>query len=103
MIAAFPLFVIDSVGPYLYKYHEQVYALETELGAEQFFLKNDFDTDLKASVNQDKADLVKYIIPRIKEHVRALAPEEKQEYAKLLIELLDDYLEYVAARPGGPK
>jgi hypothetical protein len=102
VIAVSPLFVIDSVGPYLYKYHVQIYALEAEPGAmERFFLENDFDTELKASVNQEKADLVKYVIPRAKEYVRTLAPEAKREYGLLIVALLDDYLEYLAARPAG--
>jgi hypothetical protein len=93
-----PLFVIGAVGPYLYSYREQIYALAAPGdAAEVFFLENNFDTELQASVSQEKADMVSYIIPKAKECARALPPAEKQQYKDLVIELLDDYVEYLAA------
>jgi hypothetical protein len=95
VIAVDPLFVIDAVGPYLYSYREQIYNLDEN--AEAFFLENDFDTELKASVNQEKADMVSYLIPKAKECARTLPPNEKEEYKALVVSLLDDYIEYLAA------
>jgi hypothetical protein len=95
VIAVDPLFVIDSVGPYLNNYREQIYNLDEK--AESFFLENDFDTELKASVNQEKADMVSYLIPKAKECARTLPPNEKEEYKALVVALLDDYIEYLAA------
>jgi hypothetical protein len=95
VIAVDPLFVIDAVGPYLYSYREQIYNLDEN--AEAFFLENDFDAELKASVNQEKADMVSYLIPKAKECARALPPNEKEEYKALVVSLLDDYIEYLAA------
>ena len=92
VIAVNPLLVIDTVGPYLYSYREQIYNLD-----EAFFLENDFDAELKASVDQDKADMVSYLIPKAKECARTLPPNEKEEYKALVVSLLDDYIEYLAA------
>ena len=93
-----PLFVIESVGPYLYTYREQVYALEGKGSTEEFFLERSYDTELKASVDQEKADLVQYIIPKAKECARALTPDRKREYIELIVGLLDEYIEYLAAK-----
>jgi hypothetical protein len=92
VIAVSPLFVIDTVGPYLYRYREQIYQ-----GAEAFFIENSFDAELKACIDQEKADMVSYIIPRAKECARALPADEKEQYKELVVALLDDYLEYLAA------
>jgi hypothetical protein len=88
-----PLLVINEVGPYLYSYRDQLYAFD-----EEFFLENTFDDELKASVNQEKADMVSYIIPKAKECARALPPAEKEEYKAIVISLLDDYIEYLAMK-----
>jgi hypothetical protein len=96
-IAIDPLFVINSVGPYLYSYRAQIYNLSTPDGsAESFFLENSFDNEIKASVDQNKADMVSYIIPKAKECARTLPPGEKQEYKNLVIAMLDEYIEYLA-------
>ena len=96
-----PLYVIDTVGPYLYAYRDQIFALnDPAAGArmEDFFLENSFDAELQASVVQETADLVSYVIPKLKERVRALPPEEKRQYKELVIALLDDYIEYLAEK-----
>jgi hypothetical protein len=98
VIAVDPLFVIDAVGPYLYNYRDQIYNLDEN--AESFFLENSFDTELKASINQEKADMVGYIIPKVKECARTLPADEKEQYKALVVALLDDYVEYLAARAG---
>jgi len=98
-----PLFVIEAVGPYLYQYREQIYALtdKSKVGAiEAFFMENTFDSELKTSVNQEKADMVSYIIPKAKECARSLQPADKQQYIDIVVALLDDYIEYLAERAG---
>lgn len=97
VIAIEPIFVIKNVGPYLYSYREQIYNLNScENDSENFFLENAFDTELKEGVNQEKVDMVSYIIPRAKECARTLPPAEKAEYKALVIALLDDYIEYLS-------
>jgi hypothetical protein len=94
-----PLYVIDLVGKYLYDYRTQVYALESGgAEAEQFFLKNEYDSELQAGVNREKVDLVNYIMPKMKECVNVLSEEEKAEYKRLVVSLLDNYVEYLSAR-----
>jgi hypothetical protein len=95
VIAVDPLFVINTVGPYLYSYREQIYNLDDK--AEAFFLENDYDAELKASVNEEKADMVSYLIPKAKECVRTLPPDEREEYKELIVSMLDAYIEHLAA------
>lgn len=92
-----PLFVIDSVGPYLYRYRDKIYSLEKDNSAVEFFMENTYDTELKAGVNTEKVDLVMYIIPKAKESARALPPGAMADYTRLVVDLLDIYIEYLAA------
>lgn len=93
-----PLFVINEVGPYLYHYREQIYNLNDDNTSENFFLENNYDTELKTSINRDKADMVSYIIPKAKECARNLPPHDMTEYKNYIIGLLDDYIDYLATR-----
>ena len=95
VIALEPLKVINSVGPYLYKYRDQIY--NTDENSEDFFLENSFDAELNAEMNKEKVDMVSYIIPKTKECARNLPKAEKEEYKALVIALLDDYVEYLIA------
>ena len=95
-----PLFVINLAGPYLYKYRSQVYALvdQNKSGAaEEFFLENSYDADLKASVDQERADLVACILPKAKDCARGLEANEKRQYINIIVGLLDSYVEYLSA------
>jgi hypothetical protein len=99
VIAMDPLFVIESVGPYLLQYRAQIYELETNSsGVVAFFMDNTYDSELKASVKSEKADLVKYIIPKAKECMRSLGDEGRKPYIDLVVRLLDNYIEYKVAR-----
>jgi len=93
-----PRFVIESVGPLLYKYRDQIFSSD-ERSAELFFLSNDFEAEL-ASVDRDKADLAASLIPRLKDGARSLPPSEKTVFRSRVAELLDDYIEYLAAISG---
>lgn len=94
-----PVQVIEKVGNNLFKYKDQIYNLTS--GSEDFFMENDFDVEVKAAVGRDaeKADMVQYIIPKIKECAKALPAEEKNRYKAMVIELLDEYIEYMTTRP----
>lgn len=85
-----PEVVLGEVGPILYKYREQIYS-----GDLRFFLENEYEDHYANAVNQEKVDLCLYIIPKIKEAVRSLGPEDVKNYHKRITALLDSYVEYV--------
>lgn len=86
-----PIFIIDAVGPYLYRYREGIYA-----GDADFFIENDYDAELKKSVNAEKADLVSYIIPKVKGAWKVSDAGQREAYKVTVQALLDVYLEYLA-------
>ena len=88
-INANPPFVMGAVGPYLYDYRTKIYA-----GDEGFFLENEYDAEIKAGVNEEKVELTKYIIPKIKEAWKKLTTEERKDYKSTVSTLLDDYVDY---------
>jgi hypothetical protein len=90
-IDQWPMFIIEQVGPYLYRYQEQIYA-----GNEAFFLDTDYDQDLRKSVDQGRAELAAYIIPKAKEAAKGLNAEERAEYHQMAQDMLDDYIEFLA-------
>jgi hypothetical protein len=95
VISIDPLLAIKKVGPHLYRYRTQIYGFGS--GGEQFFLADSFDEELKANVARDKADMVSYIIPRVKECFRSLTGPEKEQYKTIVTEMLDSFVEYTAA------
>lgn len=86
-----PLGVVNTVGPYLYKYRDQIYNFDSNV--EEFFMANNFDTELMEGVEQERVDLAAYIIPVVKEIARDLPREEKQPYIDAVVNMLDHYLE----------
>lgn len=88
-----PLFIIELAGAYLYRYQEKIYARD-----DAFFLENDYDRELKETANKERADAAQYLLPRVKECARTLTPAEKARYMDLVIEMLDDYVEFAAGR-----
>jgi len=91
-IALDPLFVVNTVGSYLYKYRDEIVNFNDD--TERFFMQNDFDDELKAGVDSEKVDLTAYIIPRAKEIARDLSAQEKQELIDIVTDLLADYTDY---------
>jgi len=86
-----PILIIDAVGPYLYKFKDGIYA-----GDADFFIENDYDAEIKQSVNAEKADLTLYIIPKVKTAWLESGPDEREAYKETVQALLDTYLDYLA-------
>ena len=85
-----PAVVIRNIGYYLYQYREQVVARDLN-----FFISTSYDSDIQASVKQDKADFVQYLIPRVKDVVCQLDAEAQLEYSDIVLGMFDDYLTYL--------
>lgn len=90
-----PVFVIESVGPYLARYGRQIYAMRDDAAAEEFFLEQSYDAEILASPASEKRDLVTYVIPLVKRAARGLGPAERAEYRERVVTLLDLYLDYL--------
>lgn len=91
-----PLLIITRAGPYLYKYKDQIYKLNE--GGEEFFMN--LDDEIRSSAPKDKADMIDSILPKVKESVRTMPEAEKTEYKTMIIEMLDNYIEYLALSRG---
>lgn len=88
-----PLSIIDEVGPHLYKYRYEIYAENTN-----FFIENDYDSELKRNANSnnsEKINLVSYVIPKVKEAWRASDEMERSDYQETVQDLLDIYVNYL--------
>lgn len=88
-----PLLVINLVGPYLYKYKDQIYS-----GDDQFFVENDYGQELRDATSSERKEVVMAIIPKMKAVWQALDPDTKLAFQEGVVGLLDDYIEYLAAR-----
>jgi hypothetical protein len=96
-----PNLIIGTVGPYLYKYREQILAMEGGgENAREFFLDSEYKDDLRAGTDQEKVDMVVTMMPRLKNFVRALPQGGKEECSEFVIGLLDVYLEHLGAMQG---
>ncbi len=112
-----PIYVVETVGPFLYRYREKIYALDSAGGAgaageagaaeaageasaaEAFFLDTSFDDEVRAGA-PDRVRDVAYIILKTKECARGMTRGEKQGYFDAVVALLDCYVDYVAAKAG---
>ncbi len=90
-IDASPVTIIEIVGPYLWKYRKEICT-----GQAEFFMTNDYDTELQESEDAEKADIAAYIIPKVKDAWRAAKQPERDAYTETVQDLLDSYMEYVA-------
>ena len=97
-----PKMVIDVCGPYLYEYRDKIYADDVDESS-SFFVENDYDREIKNSSGGEKLELAQYIIPKMKECALTLPLDEKQQYKDLSVNLLDDYIEYIALLKLGNK
>jgi hypothetical protein len=91
-----PKAVIDICGPYLYQYRDKIYSEDVDESS-SFFIENDYDREIKENTGGEKLELAKYIIPKMKECAVSLPYDEKKQYKDFASNLLDDYIEYLAA------
>jgi len=93
-----PLIAIKNVGYYLIRYKDLIYSVDENDMATitKFFIENTYDSELKESVNKEKADLVQYIIPKAKECALKFNDERKKEYFNIIRDLLDGYIDYLS-------
>jgi hypothetical protein len=98
LVDVLPIFVIDTVGPYLYSYREQIYGGSEK--DEEFFLEHTFETEVKGLDNPESAEMVSYLIPKAKACALSMPPEDQKEYKELVISMLDDYIEYLSILNG---
>jgi hypothetical protein len=91
-----PKLVIDVCGPYLYQYRDKIYSDDVDESS-SFFIENEYDKEIKEASGGEKLELATYIIPKMKECAVSLPLEEKKQYKDFATNLLDDYIEYLAA------
>jgi hypothetical protein len=91
-----PKLVIDMCGPYLYQYRDKIYSEDVDESS-SFFIENEYDKEIKENSGGEKLELAKYIIPKMKECALSLPYDEKKQYKEFTSNLLDDYIEYMAA------
>jgi len=96
IISIDPKMVIDLCGPYLYQYRDKIYSEDVDESS-SFFIENEYDKEIKESSGGEKLELAKYIIPKMKECALSLPFDEKKQYKEFASNLLDDYIEYIAA------
>ena len=91
-----PVCAIETVGPYLYAYREQILADD-----EGFFLENDFGAELRAGADREKTGLASCVIARVKGAWGGIGPAEKRAYKETVRSLLDSYIDYLVLRLAG--
>jgi hypothetical protein len=94
-VSADPVSVIEAVGPYLYKYREQIYSADAGSAVSRL-LACDFAAELSEG-GQERTDIIRYLIPKARECAGSLSDAELVEYTDIVVAMLDDYLEYLAA------
>jgi hypothetical protein len=90
-----PMYVIDTVGPYLVKYTDEINARKYA-----FFIENSYDSELKAAVDEQKANETVALMPLIKQAFKQFSDAKKASYAKLVESMLLDYVEYRLKQAG---
>ena len=89
-----PLSAIEAAGPYLYSYRAVIYSDDGPLA---FFLDSPFDAELRAAAaGKPDAPSAAHILPIVKAVVRGLTPAQQLGYCATVVELLDDYIEFLA-------
>jgi len=93
-----PVFIIENVGRYLYKFREQILKRNGD-----FFIESEYDADFKAAADKSQVELSVYIIPKAKEAYIKLSKKEKEDYIDMVVGMLKDYIRYLAGRKLGLK
>jgi hypothetical protein len=88
-----PMFIIETMGPYLLKYREQICR-----GDHDFFISNSYDADLRDAVDEEKADMVNYLMPKLKDAFVGKSDDEKVSYMEAVQDMLDYYLDLILIR-----
>ena len=96
IIAIDPLMVIDIAGPRLYAYHDMIY--NEGIGALATFIDYDFSADIQSAEDREDSEIAAHIIPKVQQALRAVTPEDQRAYWDILVNLLDDYIEYLAVK-----
>jgi hypothetical protein len=92
-ISADPIYIIkDVVGPILYTYRKEIFS-----GNDAFFMANTYKEHFETGENKDNIDLSAYIIPKVKEAWKVSTKGVRDQYKETVQDLLDDYLDYLAA------
>jgi hypothetical protein len=94
IMAIDPLAVIKRAGPLLYEYREKIYDFSED--AETFALSLTFEAEIEQADDEDTAH-AKHLIPLIKKCWDTFTRPEKDSYRELLVDLLDNYIEFTTA------
>jgi hypothetical protein len=90
-----PLTVVNTVGPYLYYYRNQIFELENNINEFDFFVKNNFEREFGECYDTEMIEFAQMLMMKIKQYVTTVNAEVKKEYIGLVIAMLDDYIEYI--------
>ncbi len=83
--------VVEVVGGYLYRHRDLIYSDD---GGAAFFL-----ADARVGEAALAApDVAHHLVPRLQQYARTLDAAGRQAYIDLVVELLDEYVEILAAR-----
>jgi hypothetical protein len=97
IIALDPLAIIDVAGPRLYKYRDMIYG--QGFVAFQHFLDYDFTADFYIdATDSEDSEMASHIVPNVQKALRAVPAADQKSYWEMLVALLDDYIEYLAAK-----
>jgi len=97
IIALDPLAVIDVAGPRLYKYREMIFG--QGFAAFQHFIDYDFSADCHTNAtDSEDTEMAMHIVPNVQKALRAVPAADQKSYWEILVSLLDDYIEYLAAK-----
>lgn len=87
-IGADPILILRLTGPCLTKYYEQITKEDVA-----FFIENEYDQEIRESVDKGRLDVALYLLPKIKEIARGFTDAEKKRYLSIAADMLDAYLE----------
>jgi len=96
-LSVLPMMVIESAGPYLYAYRNIIYDKDYN-EALKFFADNDFDEEVRQANGADDMSMIQYIIVKTKDVIKILPDNEKKQYMDIVIDLLDNYVDYLAEK-----
>ena len=82
--------------PRLYTYHDMIY--NEGIGALATFIDYDFSADIQSAEDREDSEIAAHIIPKVQQALRAVSLEDQRAYWDILVNLLDDYIEYLAVK-----